>query len=155
MHFHGHVQFEESDMLHHRLELRILPAAAQPPPPPPPPHDDGGGSGAPTSNVDDDGWLFSAADTLEADDIFDVRLPRPTQVTHTGCRSGQSVNKDADDHLGLTTALHYAGASSVLFTLWKIDTEDGLKFSKAFYREFRREAGDGVKRRAATRRGGL
>lgn len=129
VHFHGHVQFEESGPLHHRLELRVRPPA--------PSTIDGDAGGA-----DDDGGGagdLSAADTLEADDIFDVRLPRPTHVTLMGCRSGRSVITGADDHLGLTTALHYAGASSVLSTLWKIDTEDGLEFSKLFYGEFWRE----------------
>ncbi|OAA75065.1 tetratricopeptide repeat protein [Akanthomyces lecanii RCEF 1005] len=81
VHFHGHVQFEDSEPLHHRLELRIRPAT------PAPAHlrggsNHGGDVGAPKNDCDeDDGRLFSDADTLEADDIFDVRLPRPTHVT--------------------------------------------------------------------------
>jgi hypothetical protein len=44
-----------------------------------------------------------------------------------------------DDVLGIPTALFYAGASSVVSTLWPIDDEDGAEFGKEFYAALREQ----------------
>lgn len=76
----------------------------------------------------------SAADKLTANDIFDLRLPRPCIVMAMGCKSGRARISDCNDLLGLTTALHCAGATAVISTLWSVDKDVTAQFSLAFYR---------------------
>ena len=51
-----------------------------------------------------------------------------------GCSSNQARISDCDDLLGLVTAFHYAGASSVISALWPIDSRDGIASSRVFYK---------------------
>jgi CHAT domain-containing protein len=70
---------------------------------------------------------------VAARDIFDIRLKPGVHVTLVGCESGRSGYSASDNLTGLTTAFHYAGASSIISTLWKIMNADGSEFSEAFY----------------------
>ena len=72
-------------------------------------------------------------DMLTANEIFDLRLQRPTLITIMGCSSGRVKILNCDNLLGLVTAFHYAGASSVVSALWPIASPDGLAFSRVFY----------------------
>jgi CHAT domain-containing protein len=74
-----------------------------------------------------------AEDMLTVNELFDTRLQRPAFATIMGCSSNQARISDCDDLLGLVTALHYAGASSVISALWPIDSRDGIAFSRVFY----------------------
>ena len=72
-------------------------------------------------------------DMLTANEIFDLRLKRPSLVTIMGCSSGRAKISNCDNLLGPVTAFHYAGASSVVSALWPISSSDGLAFSRVFY----------------------
>lgn len=72
---------------------------------------------------------------VTARDLFDVRLRSGAHVTILGCRSGGSEIGPNDDQLGLSTALLYAGAGSILTALWEIRMEDAHHFQEAFFEE--------------------
>ena len=72
-------------------------------------------------------------DMLTVNEIFDLRLKRPALVTIMGCSTGRAKISNCDNLLGLVTAFHYAGASSVISALWPIFSPDALLFSRVFY----------------------
>ena len=76
-----------------------------------------------------------AAERITARDVFGLRLRTGAHVTLIGCGSGKARIGLHDDLLGLSTAFHYAGASSIASTLWSIDNADGAAFAEAFYDE--------------------
>ena len=76
---------------------------------------------------------------VDTDTIFDLPLAKPALVTLIGCFSNEATINKSDDLYGIPTALHYAGATSVVSTLWLIDDVDGEKFSGAFYRTLDRQ----------------
>lgn len=76
----------------------------------------------------------SDPDKITAEQIFSISLHPAALAVLVGCRSGRVQISQVDDLLGLSTALYYAGATSVISTLWKIDNEDGIAFMEAFYR---------------------
>ena len=67
--------------------------------------------------------------------LREVKLGFPALCTLFACASGKAGITSTDDILSLPTALHYAGASSILSTLWPVDEEDGAKFAMRFYQE--------------------
>ena len=106
IHFHGHSQLGKSNPLNQHLDFtgQAIPEEAK-----------------------------SPDDMLTADEIFNLRFKRPVHVTIMGCSSASSKVTDCDDLFGLSTALHYAGASSIVSALWPVESEDCLLFSKVFY----------------------
>ena len=76
---------------------------------------------------------------LTAEQVFQISLHTAALVVLIACRSGESQSKDTDDLFGLSTAFLYAGATSVMFALWKIDNDDGIMFSKKFFSTMEKE----------------
>ena len=72
---------------------------------------------------------------VTARELFDIRLRSGAHVNMIGCKSGMSEIRPNDDQLGLSTALLYAGAGSILTALWEIRMEDAHEFQEAFYEE--------------------
>lgn len=106
IHFHGHSQLGKSNPLNQHLDFT--------------------GQAIPEEGKSPD-------DMLTADEVFDLRFKRPVHVTIMGCSSASSKVTDCDDLFGLSTALHYAGVSSIVSALWPVDSKDCLLFSKVFY----------------------
>ena len=65
---------------------------------------------------------------VTARELFDIRLRSGAHVNMIGCKSGMSEIRPNDDQLGLSTALLYAGAGSILTALWEIRMEDAHEF---------------------------
>lgn len=107
VHFHGHVKFSESDPLQHHLELAPVP--------------------------DNPETQLSPDQILTAQEIFGLTLPSGRHVTTISCKSGRAKISQSNELLGLIASLHYAGASSVVSSLWNIHRNDGAEFSKHFY----------------------
>jgi CHAT domain-containing protein len=76
-----------------------------------------------------DGWLT-------AFDLFSM-LCRTNLVTLSGCQSGMSEVTDADDLLGLMRGFLYAGARSLLVSLWNVNDESTMALMTDFYRKWR------------------
>lgn len=83
--------------------------------------------------------LQLADGTLTARDIMGMRL-NADLVTLSACQTGLSERRPGDELVGLTRALLYAGASSVLVTLWSVDANAALELMRDFY--FRLQATD-------------
>ena len=90
---------------------------------------------------------YSETGKITAEQIFGISLHPAALAILIGCRSGRMQVSLENDLLGLPTALFYAGATSVISTLWKIDNEDGIAFMKAFFRalvQLKESCGDGM-----------
>jgi len=73
----------------------------------------------------DDGWLTTL-------DIFNLRL-RASLVTLSACQTGRNVVAGGDELLGLMRAFLYAGAASLLLTLWTVEDRSTARLMELFY----------------------
>lgn len=72
-----------------------------------------------------DGWLTTL-------DVFNLRL-QASLVTLSACQTGQSVVGGGDELLGLMRAFLYAGASSLILTLWSVEDASTATLMRRFY----------------------
>jgi CHAT domain-containing protein len=77
--------------------------------------------------------LVLADGTLTAREIFGLRDLRAGLVTLAACESAASVVATGDEPLGLIPAFLYAGAGSVLATLWKVQARSAAQMMGHFY----------------------
>lgn len=66
-------------------------------------------------------------------DIFTMNLEETPHITIIACESGYQEMSAGDEPLGLVSALLYAGATSVLGSLWPIPSWVGRSFTEKFY----------------------
>ncbi|MEU1391908.1 MULTISPECIES: CHAT domain-containing protein [unclassified Nonomuraea] len=71
---------------------------------------------------------------LSAERILTMSLPADL-VTISACESGANARHPGDELIGLTRALIYAGAASVLVSLWAVDEVSTSLLMQHFYRE--------------------
>lgn len=72
-----------------------------------------------------DGWLTTL-------DIFNLRL-NASLVTLSACQTGRSTLGGGDELLGLMRALLYAGAASLVLTLWTVEDRSTASLMQRFY----------------------
>lgn len=65
-------------------------------------------------------------------DIFNLRLP-VSLVTLSACQTGRSVIGGGDELLGLMRAFLYAGAASLLLSLWTVEDRSAAQLMQSFY----------------------
>jgi CHAT domain-containing protein len=65
-------------------------------------------------------------------DLYSLKLPAG-HVTLSGCSTGLNAVMSGDEIIGLTRGLLFAGARSLLLTLWDVNDRSTAKFMKAFY----------------------
>ncbi len=68
-------------------------------------------------------------------DLFDMHL-NCTQVTLSSCESGMNQFTSADELTGLSRGLFYAGAASVMLSLWKVGDESTCQLMENYYWHF-------------------
>jgi tetratricopeptide (TPR) repeat protein len=73
---------------------------------------------------------------LHVFDLYGLRLPVDL-VTLSGCGTGINAVVGADEILGLTRGLLYAGARAALVSLWDVQDTGTARLMTAFYRELR------------------
>jgi CHAT domain-containing protein len=73
---------------------------------------------------------------LCAYELYELQLPAEL-VTLSGCSTGLSVVAGGDEQLGLVRGLLYAGARTVLLTLWDVNDSSTSEFMKGFYSRLR------------------
>ncbi len=66
-------------------------------------------------------------------DLYGIRL-KAELVVLSGCGTGMSAVSGADELVGLTRGLLYAGARAVVATLWDVNDESTAQFMEGFYR---------------------
>ncbi|HXS98476.1 MAG TPA: CHAT domain-containing protein [Candidatus Limnocylindrales bacterium] len=69
-------------------------------------------------------------------DLYQVSLPAEL-VTLSGCGTGLNVVVGGDELLGLKRGLLYAGAQSILVTLWDVNDQSTADFMKLFYQHLK------------------
>jgi CHAT domain-containing protein len=104
LHYHGHASLDTQDSKDRALVLEPLLTLS------------------PT-----DSGLFTIMD------IFEIQLSAATVVL-LACTSGEEDISPNDNPLGMLSAFMYAGASTVIATLWPTQTSDARGFSDKFYR---------------------
>ncbi|MEV3973314.1 CHAT domain-containing protein [Streptomyces sp. NPDC050698] len=78
------------------------------------------------------GVHLAGDDLLTAADILELRLDADL-VTLAACDSGLGGHRPGDELIGLTRSLLYAGATSVLVTLWKVEEISTVLLLREFY----------------------
>lgn len=66
-------------------------------------------------------------------DLYQLKLEAEL-VTLSGCATGLNVVSSGDELLGLIRGLLYAGAKSLLLTLWNVHDRSTADFMTSFYR---------------------
>ena len=83
-----------------------------------------------------DNPMFSAirlADSyLSLYDLYHMQLPVDL-LTLSGCVTGLDVIAEGDELIGLSRGLLYAGARSMLLSLWDVDDRSTAEFMRSFY----------------------
>jgi CHAT domain-containing protein len=72
-----------------------------------------------------DGWL-------NVNDIYDLKL-KARLVTLSGCETGMGLVAEGDELIGLSRAFFYAGAPSLVVSLWAVSDESTALLMKQFY----------------------
>ena len=86
--------------------------------------------------------LSFADGQLNTLDIFNLRL-NASLVTLSACQTGRNVIKGGDEIMGLTRAFLYAGAQSLLLSLWRVADQSTLQWMQHFYRQLKEHATKG------------
>ncbi len=71
-------------------------------------------------------------------DLYHMNLPVHL-LTLSGCVTGLNTVVEGDELLGLTRGLLYAGARSLLLSLWEVDDRSTSEFMKEFYTSLGRQ----------------
>jgi len=73
---------------------------------------------------------------LRAREILDLHI-KAELVTLSACETGRNENKPGEELVGLTRSFLYAGAPSVLVSLWKIHSETTRDIMIDFYKQLK------------------
>ncbi|HEY4384680.1 MAG TPA: CHAT domain-containing tetratricopeptide repeat protein [Ktedonobacteraceae bacterium] len=71
---------------------------------------------------------------LSAIEVFNLDLSSCSLVTLSACETGRAVVGGVDEVIGLGRGFLYAGAASLLPTLWKVDDASSAELMEMFYR---------------------
>jgi CHAT domain-containing protein/tetratricopeptide (TPR) repeat protein len=71
---------------------------------------------------------------LQLQDVYNLNLSRTQLVVLSACRTGLGKEIKGEGLLGLTRGFMYAGASTVVASLWKVDDEATSEMMERFYR---------------------
>jgi CHAT domain-containing protein len=74
---------------------------------------------------------------LHVYEVYDLDLRAASLVVLSGCSTALGPRDDGDDVVGLTRAFLYAGAPSVVSTLWAVDDAASSVVMEKFYRRLR------------------
>ncbi len=84
----------------------------------------------------EDNPMFSAIRLVDSYlslyDLYHMDLPVDL-LTLSGCVTGLNVTVEGDESIGLSRGLLYAGARSLLLSLWDVDDRSTAEFMKLFY----------------------
>jgi CHAT domain-containing protein len=70
---------------------------------------------------------------LSAIEVFNLNLSSCSLVTLSACETGRTVVSGVDEVIGLGRGFLYAGAASLLPTLWKVDDASSAELMEMFY----------------------
>jgi CHAT domain-containing protein len=83
------------------------------------------------------GETFDIAECLTLEEIFNLRLSKCSLVTLSACETGLTDIKDnTDEYIGLPSGFFYAGATSIISTLWAVNDVSTAILMIRFYELF-------------------
>jgi CHAT domain-containing protein len=83
------------------------------------------------------GETFDIAECLTLEEIFDLRLSKCSLVTLSACETGLTdIRDNTDEYIGLPSGFFYAGATSVISTLWAVNDVSTAILMIKFYELF-------------------
>lgn len=71
--------------------------------------------------------------SLNAIEVFNLDLSNCSLLTLSACETGRGVVRGVDEVIGLGRGFLYAGAASLLPTLWKVDDASSAELMEVFY----------------------
>jgi CHAT domain-containing protein/tetratricopeptide (TPR) repeat protein len=78
---------------------------------------------------------------LEVREIYDLNLSHTSLVVLSACETQLGAQSKGDDIIGLNRAFLYAGASSVIASLWTVDDQATGRLMRSFYTHLKRGLG--------------
>ena len=75
---------------------------------------------------------------LSARELYGIKI-NASLVTLSGCETGMSEIKNGDELIGLVRGFFFAGTSSLVASLWKVDDTATKKLMSLFYRHLKSE----------------
>ena len=86
------------------------------------------------------GESFDIAECLTLEEIFDLQLSKCSLVVLSACETGLTdIKNTTDEYIGLPSGFFYAGATSILSTLWAVNDLSTAILTIKFYELFRGE----------------
>ncbi|PSB44300.1 hypothetical protein C7B67_22840, partial [filamentous cyanobacterium Phorm 6] len=86
------------------------------------------------------GENFDIAECLTLEEIFDLQLIKCSLVVLSACETGLTdIKNTTDEYIGLPSGFLYAGATSVLSTLWAVNDVSTAILTIKFYELLRGE----------------
>ena len=94
--------------------------------------------------LDEDNPLFSRVEltrspgydgNLEVNEIYGLNLSNVNLVVLSACKAALGESSRGDELIGLVRAFHYAGAPSVVATLWSVEADSTAVLMQEFYRQ--------------------
>ncbi|MEG4841024.1 CHAT domain-containing tetratricopeptide repeat protein, partial [Microcoleus sp. B9-D4] len=83
------------------------------------------------------GETFDIAECLTLEEIFNLRLSKCSLVTLSACETGLTdIRDNTDEYIGLPSGFFYAGATSVISTLWAVNDVSTAILMIKFYEIF-------------------
>ena len=83
------------------------------------------------------GETFDIAQCLTLEEIFDLSLSKCSLVTLSACETGLTdIRDNTDEYIGLPSGFFYAGATSVISTLWAVNDVSTAILMIKFYEIF-------------------
>ena len=70
---------------------------------------------------------------ISSKELLNIEIKKCHLVTLSSCSTAKSDNLAGDELMGLSRALFYAGAPSVLLTLWEVPVTSKIDFMRVFY----------------------
>lgn len=74
--------------------------------------------------------------TLTAREIFQMNI-KTNLLVLSACQTGLNSQKPGDDLVGLTRSFLYAGARSLIVSLWSVEAKSTYEYMKNFYKEIK------------------
>ncbi len=78
---------------------------------------------------------------LSAIEVFNLDLSSCTLVTLSACETGRGIVGGVDEVIGLGRGFLYAGAASLMPTLWKVDDASSAELMEMYYQALLSEYG--------------
>lgn len=82
---------------------------------------------------------------LEVGEVYGLNLSRATLVVLSACETQLGAHSEGDDMVGLNRAFIFAGAPTVVASLWKVDDEATAEFMSHFYSQLQRGKADALR----------